>query len=171
MPRDDLLDAIREAYTVSPTGIVILETLEINHPKEDTIYIVKNTEEMTATLEDGFTVATFLPCPFELKMPSITDEGTAEITVAVDDIDNVPSDFIERVLSHSDDLREVQMIFRLFLSNDLTKPQNNPPLKLYWRSATINDLTVSVTAGTPNVSQNVFPNRNYTRQQFPGLAP
>ncbi|HCG3526485.1 DUF1833 family protein [Acinetobacter baumannii] len=46
-------DAIKEAYSICPSGETLVDTLEIRHPDKESIFIVRDQIEFTACLENG----------------------------------------------------------------------------------------------------------------------
>ena len=65
----------------------------------------------------------------------------------------------------------VQVIYREFLSSDLSAPQNNPPLRMTIMTVSATVFKVTATAGFPDLMNRRFPSLEYDAQTFPGLAP
>lgn len=165
MPNTALDDAIKEAYASAPPNTVIYHTIELYHSLTGHIYMVQQREGMTATLETG-EVVDFEPVAFRFKQPEIGDNGINEIPISIDNIDRRISDFLDTVLQSSE---KVQMIYRPYLSSDLSTPRMTPPLRM-----TLSDVVVKVEEVTGRGSfadlvNKVFPDDFYTPSRFPTL--
>jgi hypothetical protein len=73
---------------------------------------------------------------------------------------------IEASLSTTD---MVSVIYREFLSSDLSSPQNNPPLSLTIMSVTADLYKVTAVASFANLMNKRFPTKEYSSEVFPGL--
>ncbi len=168
MPDDSLSDAIREAYACCPTSVVILETIEISHPLvAESLYLVRNNEEIVATLETD-EVVTFQPVGFRMSLPASGENGIQELSLAVDNIDRVASDFIEQVYASSD---PVIITYRPYRSDDLTQHGlGDNPLILTLTDVRINSFEVSGKATFGDLLNKPFLTENYTRKRFPSLG-
>jgi hypothetical protein len=63
----------------------------------------------------------------------------------------------------------IQVIYRVFLSDDLTV-QNDPPLTLDILAVKATQKMVSFSAGLTNLRNKPFPAQLYTTELYPGLA-
>jgi Domain of unknown function (DUF1833) len=166
MPDDSPLSAaIREAYATAQTNLVYLDTLSISNPAVETLYLVRDRKDYDLTLEDG-TTHHFIATGFRFTLPAAGDNGVQDLNLAIDNIDRRPSDFIKAVLSNND---PVQVVFRPYISSDLTKPQMNPPLILFLRDIQINAVEISGRATFADVLNRKFLSELYTRRRFPAL--
>jgi hypothetical protein len=59
--------------------------------------------------------------------------------------------------------------YRAFLSDDLSWPQNDPPMVMTIRHISASPLRVTARAGFPRVVDLPFPREVYTVERFPGL--
>ena len=161
-----LTDAIKEAYAMAPADKSIIETLEIRQTGSASIFIHRGFSTIDLRLETGNTV-TFQPVGFEFKLPKNSDTGGQSLQISIDNTDAAISDFVQNAKSSR---QPVQVLYRPYLSSDLTTPQMNPPLTLYLKNVSINSNTVTAQATFVDVVNKRFPNEYYTPDRFPGLS-
>ena len=166
MPNTSLEDAIKEAYASCPSSKVIYDTLEIRQTGvQSPIYIVRARQSVTALDENGNTLV-FQPVGFQFTLPPQNDEGFRSLNIAIDNIGRAVSDFVNAAKSEE---VPVEVIYRPYLSDDLTRPQMNPPLVLYLKDIQINIHQVTGRATFMDVVNKKFPSELYTRSRFPAL--
>ena len=162
-----LEEAIKEAYALAPSDEVILETLEITHPAEgETLYFIKQRVPFDLTLETGETV-TFEPVGFNFSLPAAGENGRQDMTITIDNTDRRISDFINDAKTYPEPVR---VIYRPYLSSDLTTPQMNPPLSLTLNDVSISVFNITARASFADVINRKFPSEYYTRKRFPSLG-
>ena len=172
-------DAIKEAYASCPVDDVILETIEILHPditdesnNRTGVRIVNNTEdivaglEMTAPIDSGMEV-TFTACPFSAKLQDISDIAMPTLTITFDNAGNLMTSYFEEALN---DLNAITIIYRVFLSSDLSKPMNKNPIEFYVHEIKVDVNTVHMIAGVRDLVNLPFLNASYLPERFPGLV-
>lgn len=169
-----LQEAIKEAYATSPSNIVQIESIELNHPSlAGSVYLVKAQQDLILGLEDGYNEQTpgpsvlFTACSFGIKRPAVNADGLQELQLTIDNVDRRISDFVKQTTNFT---TEVKCIYRLHLSTDLTSPQLVPPLELTLSDIEIGDIQVSARASVSDLVNKTFPSENYTRRRFPGLG-
>ena len=162
-----LTEAIKEAYALAPSNIVVIETLELTHPSVGgSLYMVQDRVPLTLTLETGKSVE-FEPVPFRFTLPSAGENGRQELRLAIDNIDRRVSDFVNQAKDYPE---PVKVIYRPYLSNDFTKPQMNPPLSLSLQQISMTVVEVSGRATFADILNKKFPSELYTRRRFPSLG-
>lgn len=166
MPDDNLTAAQREAYAVARVNDPTLETLEIFHPIAGSVYLVRDKQEFTATLETAETV-TFEPTAFQVARPKQGETGAQELTVSISNIDRRISRYIKLIKGSQ---QETVLRSRLFLSSDTSQPQTIAPLELTATELTIDTFDVTISATFVDVLNRDFPNDRYTRAVFPSLG-
>ena len=165
-------DAIKEAYASCPIDDVILETIEILHPNITGIRIVNNTEdiiaglELTAPIDSGCEV-TFTACPFTPKLQDISDIAMPTLTITFDNAGNLMTSCFEEA---SNDLNAITVIYRVYLSSDLSKPMNKNPLEFYVHDIKVDLNTVHLIAGVRDLVNLHFLGKSYLPERFPGLV-
>lgn len=161
-----LEDAIKEAYASCPTSKVVLETLEIRQTGvQSPIFIVKSRQTLTALDENGAS-RTFRPCGFQITLPPQNEEGFRSLNVAVDNVGREISDFVSAAMSEN---VPVEVVYRPYLSDDLTRPQMDPPLVLFLKELQITASQVTARATFMDLVNRKFPSDLYTRARFPSL--
>jgi len=164
---NSLTDAIKEAFASAPTNVVVHHTIEIRQDGvQPRIYLVRARHELVAQDEEGNTL-TFEPAGFQFTLPPSSEEGFQSINIAIDNIDQRVTDFVKLATSER---TPVQVIYRPYLSTDLTQPQMDPPLVLYLRDIQANIMQVTGRATFMDVVNKRFPSILYSRDGFPGLG-
>ncbi len=159
--------AIKEAYAIAPSGVIVYDTLEIRQTGvQSAIFLVKSNRELVALDENGIE-RTFEPSGFSIALPASNAEGFRSLSVAVDNLDRRASDFIQAA---KDSRVEVEVIYRPYVSTDLTQPQMNPPLRLFLKDVQLNEIQVIGKATFMDVVNRRFPSQLYTREMFPALG-
>lgn len=164
---DSYSDAIKEAFAVAPATNVTLHTLEIRQDGvQSPIYLVQSHRALMAKDENGV-FQTFGPSGFQFSMPPSTGDGFTSLNIAITNIGRRASDFIDIAKTAP---IPVQVIYRPYLSDDLSKPQMIPPLVLYLKDAQINVIQVLGQATFMDLVNKKFPSELYTRERFPALG-
>ena len=173
MPDITLSEAIKEAYAAAPANLIIYHTLELWHSAFTApIRVVRDYQDLTATLEAGAprnpgASVTFVAFAFDFTKPEITSTGLPEVTITIDNVDRSIVANIEAALTTAE---LIQVIYREFISTDLTAPQNDPPLTLSISSISATLMTVTARAGFMNLMNKRFPTIEYNPELFVGLS-
>lgn len=174
MPDPNLSEAIKEAYASAPADEIIHHTLEIWHPNfTQPIYVVRDYTDLNATLEataarNASTEVTFVAFAFELVPPEVDKAGVPQCVI---EIDNVSREILANIEAAMGSTDSIVVIYRAFLSSDLTGPENDPPLELTIHSITADPFKVRATAGFGSLANLKFPRQEYSAEVFPGLIP
>lgn len=172
MPDVTLSEAIKEAYA-SAGDVPIYHTLEIRHSTmTEPIRVVRDIESLTAYLEadapaDPGTEVTFLPYAFDFQKPEVGPNGAPVMPITIDNVGREITIAMENAVAS---VEPVLITYREYLANDLTGPQNDPPIHMELKSVTCDVYRVSATAGFPDRSTRKFPTLEYTAEDFPGLV-
>ncbi|OFE11375.1 hypothetical protein PHACT_12520 [Pseudohongiella acticola] len=157
----------------APSGIVIVETLEVLHDSfPSPIRVTNQLEAFSATLEDtaphdaGQLVA-FQPAYFELILPNANNGGTEIIDVNITNIDQVAADRMEIAMANPG---PVSLIFRVYLSSDTSGPAIDPPTRLTIESAAADYVSLRAKAKNADNINRKFPGWVYNTFDHPGLA-
>lgn len=156
--------ALKEAQ--ASVKYLIHETIELRHEDvESLFYIVNESESLIAQLEDG-NQATFDPIPFKVIKPNKDEQGFADMTISIDNINREPSDFINSI---SRSQKPLFLIYREYTANNLVSPSATP-LKLTLKDVKVTPFEVTARATFANIRNKKFANQNYTRNRFPSLG-
>jgi len=190
MPNPSLQDAIKEAYAVAPTDAIIYHTLEFYHPLFDysytdtdttdgdssatnsnTIRVVEGFKDLTATLETSAprnpsTPVTFQAYPFRVTLPPIFDKSAPELSIV---IDNVSRDILTQIQRLPESLELLELIYRPYISTDLSTPQYDPPIALHVVGINATVSTITATCRYRDLANVQFPRNVYNTREFPGL--
>lgn len=167
-PGASLSDAIQEAYASAPCDVVILHTIELNHPAfEHPVRVVRDHQNLTANLENGDEVE-FVALAFDFTLPPESETGgVPEIVVSVDNVSRLLAPYLDQAVQSLD---PVTMTYRPYLSTDLTAPHMDPPLTLTLKNITVTPLRVTARATFSDLSNRRFPGEDYSSINFPGLV-
>lgn len=174
MPDSTLSQAIKEAYASAPNTSVAYHTLEIYHPSFTTpIRVVRDFVDLSATLEataprDGGQTVQFIGYAFDIVPPEVSSTGVPTLQIT---IDNVARDIMAGLEAAVTTSTPITVIYRMFLSTDLSAPQNNPPMTLTIISISADVFKVTATATFGDLVNKRFPSQLYTIERFPGLVP
>lgn len=179
MPNQVLSEALKQAYAVAPTSVVIINTLEVRHPDfrdEDgnlsAIRIVNAHEDLLAFLEDDAPLdagkeVTFKQLSFSLTFPKVDDKATADANITIDNVNREFTRNIERAIESQ---KPIKITYRPYLNTNLSEPHFNPPLHLTLTNIVASLNSISGRAGFGDLSNRSFPNDFYTPERFPGLV-
>lgn len=153
--------------TVSPTALqamlaretdeVFLVCMRISHSSFGTIRVVNNTEPVVR--DDG----TYLPYPFNLILPSDTDEQVPEITVQFDNIDGSIAQAIRTISGRP------AASFDVILASSPNTIEAGP-FEFAILSAQDDAMMISCTLGfEEDVLNQSIPKGNYNPSNSPGL--
>ena len=163
-----LSEAYAEAAASAPLHRSIVYTYELSHPSfTERICIVNDFENVRATLETGETVE-FIACPVRIVPPSETD-GSEPPTISVT-IDGVSGIVASQLDAASKRHEMIQIIERIYVSDDLSRPAHLPPLKLTLKTVSVNTTRVTATASFADPVNRGFPKRDYLPREYPGLT-
>ena len=164
---DSLSEAIKEAYATCPASMVVYHTLEIRQPTvQGAIFLVQSRTNLTALDEDG-NERTFEPVGFQFALPPSNEEGFKSLNIAIDYVGRRVKDFIRIAKSSK---IAVEVVYRPYLSSDLTAPQMDPPLVLYLKDVSVVQGQVTGRATFMDLVNKLFPYEKYNRQRFPALG-
>ncbi len=167
-----LTQAIKEAYASAPANVIIYHTMELYHPSFSApIRVVRDYVDLTATLEstaprNPSTAVTFIAFNFDFQKPDVSPGGVPQITITMDNVDRSIVANVELAMGST---QLISVIYREFISTDLSSPQNNPPITLTITSITADMFKITATAGFPNLLNKRFPTIEYSAEVYTGL--
>jgi len=161
--------ALKAVYATAPMARQYIETLSLEHPNlTSTKYITNQRDGWTGTLEDGVTIQVFEFVPFYVIPPQAAGEGQIALQVAIDNADRVLMEELENLSLTP--TSPIVLTYRVYLSDDTTVVQNDPPMVLNIMSVTATQFLITFEAGLTNLRNRPFPSKLYTIEKFPGLA-
>lgn len=172
MPDSTLSQAIKEAYASAPADEIIYHTLEIWHAAFTApIRVVRDHATLTATLEataprDASTEVEFVAFAFDIIPPDVTHGALPQCVIEIDNVDRTILAQVEAAMTTT---TPITMIYRAFLSSDLSGPENDPPLSLTVKSISADVFRIRATAGFDDLANMRFPALEYEAETFPGL--
>lgn len=160
-------DAVKEAFASCPKSVVHIHTLQLAHSLfSQTYWFVRQRQDMTLTLEDD-TEQLFKASGFNFTLPEISEDGLQDLNVSIDNVDRQLTDELESIEGSNEDVR---LTYRMWLSNDLTKPYQDPPLTLSITDVRVTTFSITGRASFRNFLNKQFLTEFYTRETFPTLG-
>lgn len=165
-----LSDALKEAAVHAPAERVVLATYEFVHSSMLTrALVVASFDNITATTEEGHTVEFIALAALQPEGFEESAEGAMPLKKLR--LDGVSSEILTRLDAALLSLEPVEVIERLYVSDDLTGPAILPPARALLRSGSVNETSVTIDIGFGDPANQPFPRKVYTRTEYPGLAP
>lgn len=167
-------EAYREALVSADSSVVILDTIEVYHsafPGAVPIRLVNDFDSHTATLEASAPINPSQPVLFtagffEFFAPKRTSTSYTPARLVIGNVDRV----LETLAYARCSGEPIQVIYRPYLSTDLTAPQIDPPLKLSLINTNATLQQVTGTLAAPTIVGRRHPSDIITPQRFPGLV-
>lgn len=156
-----------EHLASAPLGVLEYRCLEIAHPLFDAPLLIYTPghDDLTVTLETG-AVATFKACPFRTAPPARDDSGRISRGLQIDASDG---SLMRALLPAAQSLDPITATLRVYLSDDLSAPQFDPPEVLSLTNISIDKKQISAQAENEDIINKRFPTALYTTENTPGL--
>lgn len=162
-----LSEAIKEAFAVAPAAVTVIHTLEIEQEGvQNSVYLSQTPNGINAFDEDGME-HTFVGAGFQFTLPPSDEDGFKSLNVSIDNINRQVTDFIDVARQSK---VAVKVIYRPYVSTDLTAPAMDPPLVLYLKDVQITAMQVTGKCTFMDLVNKKFPSELYQRVKFPSLG-
>lgn len=159
--------ALKEIYASAPATQRYVETLAFSHSLfPQTYYLTNDNQAWTFLLETGAS-ATFNVMPFKIVLPSSDGKGNQDMKLTLANIGRDLVDPLEAAIALPSE--PVRCVYRVYLDQASTSPQNSPPLTLIITGVEVTRDAVSATATRSDVLSRAFPYNFYKLETFPGL--
>jgi hypothetical protein len=159
--------ALKEIYASAPATQRYIETLSFSHSLfPNTYYLTNDNQPWMFTLEDG-QWKDFLVMPFQIVLPTLDGDGNQDLNLTLANIGRDLVDPLEAAIAKP--AEPVRCVYRVFLNQHLTRPQNDPVLQLSVTGVQVTKEAVSATATRTDVLNRAFPYNFYRTDLFPGL--
>ena len=162
-----LQDAIKEAFAIAPTAKAVIHTLEIRQTGVQNPIYISQTRTGVIAFDENHVEHTFVACGFQFTLPPSDEDGFKSLNIAVDNVNRIASDFIETAKTEK---VPVEIIYRPYLSDDLSAPQMIPPLILYLKDVQVTSFQVTGKCTFMDLVNKKFPSILYLRSVFPSLG-
>lgn len=173
-------EALAAAYASAPEDEIVLDTLEFLHPSfvdengsPVAVRVVNDHLPLTARLEAGAPLnggeeVEFKNVYFTFRRPPESESASLpEVELQVDNVARVLIPYLDAA---KESRVPITMIWRPYLTSDLSGPHMNPPLSLTLRSVGGDMNRLTARAGFSDLSNRRFPASEYTAKKFPGLT-
>lgn len=159
------MSTIIEQVYASAGDQVIIDTLElICDAWEESVFIVKGYEDVTAGTEDG-RIVTFIAAPMAIELPKKTNAPNQTLRFAIDNVTGQAQRLIDQAIESE---QRITLCFRRYLDSDLTLPAE-PPFYATVLSGGCTGTTVQLDAGFYDLLNYAWPRDTYTATFAPGL--
>jgi hypothetical protein len=163
----NLHPALVEAYAIAPASVSHVHTLELRHESlSEPLYLVQGYFHKEIKTDPSGPYHNFRACAFNFTLPATDDGGLQELTITLDNANNRVSDFCENAMNFP---APVEILYRPYLSTDLTTPLMNPPLRLFLENVTVSEAQVSGRAVPVDFLNLTFPTELFDSVRFPPL--
>lgn len=159
--------ALKEIYASAPATSRYIETLTFSHSLFDRTYYLTNDNQSWSFLLETGSLVTFTPMPFRIVLPSQDGKGQQDLNLTLANIGRDLVDPLEAAITRP--YEPVKCVYRVYIDQASTAPQNTPPLTLIITGVNMNRDAVSATATRSDVLNRAFPYAFYRTAQFPGL--
>lgn len=162
-------EALREAATYAPIDRAVLMTYEFVHPTfTERVVIVSDYADLVAKDEDGITVTYKALAGLRSEGFEESDQAaTPLLKLLIDGVSSILISEMDRALVTLD---PVEVIERVYVSDDLTTPALLPPARAIVRSGSVTETRITLEVGFGDPANQPFPRKVYTRKEYPGLA-
>jgi hypothetical protein len=162
-------DALKRVYASAPADRRYVETLELSHPLFPKVYYLTNDlRPWDFLLTEGAAVYTrFDIVRFRIVLPTIDAKGRQDMRLTIDNVGREAMDAIEAAAAQPS--TNIAAVYRVYLDQALTAPQNNPPLILSLSQLTVTLEAIQGTATRADVLNRPFPSQVYRVDLYPGL--
>lgn len=157
-----------EYFLKSKSTVVHLETIEISHPNFTKIYrVVRNAiQGVTVTLEDS-QVVTFDYYPLGIEVNGVKDDLDSSLKITMGDLGEILPLELDQIASNSGFGIKPVVKYRVYRSDDLTKPLFGPIL-LEVSNLAFTQEGASFEASAPSININKT-GEIYSLERFPML--
>lgn len=172
--------AVKEAYASAPQDRVVFDTLEVLHSKfvndeglPTAIRVVLGYENISARLEGdaplhGGQYVEFIKAAFGLSLPGFEEDQDPQMKLTLDGVTQEVIAHLEAAVSTPSE--PIVLIYRPFVSTDLSKPGMDPPIMMELSNVNVDGLRITGTATLDDVHNAAFPGLKYLASRFPGLV-
>ena len=143
---------------------VIVHTVELQCDAWQPVYLCNGFRDLALVLETGENVIA-RATGMDVSLPKKDATGAQTLRFA---LDNVLGEATRLVRTAVDDGQEVRLIYRSYVSDDLSAPADNP-LHMVVKNFTARGPQVDITAGFFDLIDTQFPRDVYTSEFAPGL--
>lgn len=159
--------ALKEVYASAPATQRYVETLSFSHSLfSQTYYLTNDNQNWTFLLETGVS-KTFVVMPFKIVLPKNDGKGNQDMNLTLANIGRELIDPLEAAIALPSE--PVSCVYRVYLDQASTTPQNSPPLTLKITGFEVTREAVSAMATRSDVLSRAFPYNFYKLETFPGL--
>lgn len=162
-------EALREAATYAPIDRAVLMTYEFVHPTfTDRVVVVSDYADLVAKDEDGISVTYKALAGLRSEGFEESDQAsTPLLKLLIDGVSSILITEMDRALVTLD---PIEVIERVYVSDDLTTPALLPPARAIVRSGSVTETRITLEVGFGDPANQPFPRKVYTRKEYPGLA-
>lgn len=158
-----------QRYAVSaPAGEILVPTVSLYHPRfPQDWHLCRSPTGFSADLGDG-TIVTFLPAPFDVRLPGQSANGSQRLTLSVVNIGEEITNQIDLI---SDEMSsDVILEFREYFDLTGSAAPETGPLSLNMTEIEVTEGQINGNATDLPLFIGQVPNLFYTIDRFPGIV-
>lgn len=166
---------LADVYLGNPDGVYFIEAIDLAHSAlASTLHYTNSSFGITGLLDNAQPEhASFLPLPFDAKLPNKNTGGNQSLELSVS---NISTTLVQHIVRMTEAPQEsIQLAYRVFLSTQVDPAGHHiNQLVPAWRyevsSVVVTGDAVQMSATKVNIHNRSFPRVRYTRITFPGLS-
>lgn len=151
-------------YASAPSGIVIVQTLEIRVQGMDPIMVCNGFQDMACKLETGADVL-FEAGNLSIALPARDEGANQTLKFGLWNVHGRAQMAVEKALSSG---AQVPILYREYLSSDLSAPASGP-VPFVMVGGQFEGLEVQIEAGYYDILNTAWPRERYTQLNAPGI--
>ncbi|WP_414430857.1 DUF1833 family protein [Alcanivorax sp. IL3] len=155
---------LNKVYASAPTDAVLIQTLDIRVTGEAPVLLCNGFNEVTATLETEEQV-TFEPGNLVVSLPDKNDTGQQSLNFGIWNATGRAQQVVAAALNSGE---QVPVVYREYLSNDLSAPQSSP-LPFIMVGGEFRGIELQIEASYYDILNSRWPRQIYDSNNAPGL--
>lgn len=155
---------LKQVYASAPTDAVLIQTLDIRVTGRDPVLICNGFSDVTATLETEEQV-TFEPGNLVITLPKKDDTGQQSLNFGIWNATGRAQEIVAAALEAEE---QVPIVYREFLSNDLSAPIS-APLPFVMIGGEFQGIELQIEASYYDILNTRWPRQIYDSNSAPGI--
>lgn len=173
-----LSQALKKAAATAPVDYAVLWAYELYHPSmAEPVRVVNNFVAIDAALESDAPrnpgeYVHFMASAIRVSRPPEGDQSDApQINIDIDNVSSVLTEALRVARSTPEfALQKWELIERIYCSNDLTGPDQLPPMSVTLTNVAYDAITATLTASQGDPVNVGIPRETFKPEQYVGLA-
>lgn len=142
----------------------LIETLEIKRDSTESLFYCAGYEDVTATDENGREI-TFIASPLQIALRKTDNSGSQAVTFGFQNVTSEVQQYVDAAIEADE---QVRVIYRCWLSDDLSAPADVPLNAIVTDAGIEGDVATVETQNFGLVDTNVWRDK-YVPDKYPGI--